>query len=286
VEPSQLGCVVVLQMLSIEGDQLALYGESDERFRIRGGNALLPAALAQKLHSSTVALETSLVGLRLDGGRFALSLESQGTTREEQAERVVLALPFSVLRSVTLDSSLALPDTKKLAIEQLGYGTNAKLLLGFRDRPWAAQGRSGEVFTDLPIQSAWDATRAQPASKAGVLTLFTGGDRGTMLGSGTTAERASEAMPHVDKLFPQASASAGPSARAHWPSHPRVKGSYSTYLTGQLTRFGGAEGEAVGALHFAGEHTSVRAQGYLEGAVESGERAAAEVLAALGAKPH
>jgi monoamine oxidase len=70
-----------------------------------------------------------------------------------------------------------------------------------------------------------------------------------------------------------------------WPADPWTRGSYSYYRVGQYTRFGGAEGEAVGACHFAGEHTSVDAQGYLEGAVESGERAAREVLAGLGVMP-
>jgi monoamine oxidase len=50
---------------------------------------------------------------------------------------------------------------------------------------------------------------------------------------------------------------------------------------GQYTKFGGAEGEAVGSCHFAGEHTSVDFQGYLNGGVETGQRAAGEILAAL-----
>jgi len=70
--------------------------------------------------------------------------------------------------------------------------------------------------------------------------------------------------------------------RFHWPTFEWTKGSYACYLPGQWTRFGGAEGERVGNLHFCGEHTSVDFQGYMEGAAESGERAAAEILADLG----
>jgi monoamine oxidase len=67
-----------------------------------------------------------------------------------------------------------------------------------------------------------------------------------------------------------------------WPAHRWTRGSYSYWRVGQYQHFAGAEGEAVGSCVFAGEHTSIDAQGYLEGAVESGERAAREVLAALG----
>jgi monoamine oxidase len=61
-----------------------------------------------------------------------------------------------------------------------------------------------------------------------------------------------------------------------------VKGSYSAYKVGQYTKFAGTEGERVGNLHFCGEHTSFEAQGYLEGAAETGLRAAREVLMDLG----
>lgn len=67
----------------------------------------------------------------------------------------------------------------------------------------------------------------------------------------------------------------------HWPSVPTHEGSYACFQPGQAA-WAGLEGVAEGALHFAGEHTSVDGQGYMEGAAESGARAAAEVLDALG----
>jgi monoamine oxidase len=66
-----------------------------------------------------------------------------------------------------------------------------------------------------------------------------------------------------------------------WAGYPWTLGSYSYWKVGQYTKFSGAEGERSGACHFAGEHTSVDFQGYLNGAVESGERAASEILADL-----
>ena len=60
-----------------------------------------------------------------------------------------------------------------------------------------------------------------------------------------------------------------------------LRGSYAYWKVGQYTKFSGVEGEAEGNCYFAGEHTSVDSQGYLNGGVETGERAASQVLAAL-----
>ena len=67
-----------------------------------------------------------------------------------------------------------------------------------------------------------------------------------------------------------------------WPANPWTLGSYSYWKVGQYSTIAGAEREIDGACHFAGEHTSIDSQGYLNGAVESGERAAREVMAAVG----
>jgi monoamine oxidase len=63
---------------------------------------------------------------------------------------------------------------------------------------------------------------------------------------------------------------------------PLARGSYAAFLPGQYTRYYGYVGKAEGPVHFAGEHTATANQGFLEGAIETGERAADEVLAATG----
>ena len=71
----------------------------------------------------------------------------------------------------------------------------------------------------------------------------------------------------------------GKAAFDDWVANPWTRGAYSYYAVGQYTAFGGAEAARSGNCHFAGEHTSTDSQGYLNGAVESGERAAKEILA-------
>ena len=64
-----------------------------------------------------------------------------------------------------------------------------------------------------------------------------------------------------------------------WIDDPAARGSYSYWGVGQYTELRGAGGTPEGPIHFCGEHTSLEHQGFMNGAVETGERAAAEILA-------
>jgi monoamine oxidase len=87
----------------------------------------------------------------------------------------------------------------------------------------------------------------------------------------------------LDRVFPGVSGDRNDKqARFAWPTFQWARGSYTCYLPGQWTAFGGEEGRRVGNLHFAGEHTSASAQGFMEGGCESGERVAAEILEGRG----
>ncbi len=280
----------LLMMIDTEPDPFKIFGDSDERYHVRGGNDLVPKRLAERLSGR---IET---GARLEAvaaksdGDFRLTLRRGAGTFEVSAERVVLALPFTLLRDVRLD--LDLPPVKRKAIDELGYGTNAKLMVGFSDRVWReprgaagkSPGSNGSVLTDLPFQLTWESTRMQ-AGRAGILTCFTGGERGVELGQGTPAEQSERFARELERVFPGAAERRLGEARFHWPSFEFTKGSYASYRVGQWTTIGGAEGERVENLHFAGEHTSADFQGFMEGGCESGERVAAEILQDLGIAP-
>jgi monoamine oxidase len=259
-----------------------IYGGSDERFHVRGGNDRIPLELARRLGER---IET---GTRLEAvskaadGSFRCSVRRGSASRELRARHLVLTLPFTLLREVRLDPSLDLSPAKQRAIRELGYGTNAKLMAGFSRRVWRALGSNGSSMTDLPYQISWETSRLQPG-RHGILTNFTGGRQGEELGKGTAAEQAAAFVDGLEKVFPGISA-ARPGmkeARFHWPSFAWTRGSYSAYLPGQWTGFGGAEGEPAGNLRFAGEHCSRDAAGFMEGGCETGEAAAQEILAEL-----
>ncbi len=280
--PGEQSCLNFLLFASFGPDQPRFHGDGDGRFQVRGGNDQVPARLAGKLGEAIVR-GTRLEALRTGSdGRFVATVRRDGVSREERASHVVLALPFTLLREVRLEVPLS--PAKRRAIAELGYGTSSKLTTGWARREWRlAHASTGSLVTDAGLQVCWEASRAQKGT-AGVLTNFTGGAEGIAAGRGTPAERAAEFATRLDTVFRGISAFHRPqeAVRFHWPTQPWTRGSNACYRTGQVTAFGGSEGEPEGRVFFAGEHTSRRHQGFMEGACESGGRAAGEVLATMG----
>ncbi len=256
------------------------FGESDERFHVRGGNDLIVQRLGDKV-ADAVETGSVLEAVRSHADGYALTFRQGSASRDVHAKQVILALPFTLLRKVRID--VALPPAKRRAIDTLAYGTNAKLMIGYDRRVWRAQQANGAAMSELPFQTTWDTTRKQPGN-GGVLTNFTGGQHGVELGQGTAKAQADAATAAIDKVFPGvAAARAGArEVRFHWPSHPWTLGSYACFRTGDWTGLRGAMGESVDGLHFAGEHCALDTQGFMEGGCESGETAAGAVLAHLG----
>ena len=151
----------------------------------------------------------------------------------------------------------------------------------FKSRFWRDQGCTGETYSDRGYQNTWEASRAQ-GGKSGLLVWYTGGTAGVAVGSGTPESQVATFLQQIEPVLPGATAQwNGKVTRDWWTGNPWTKGSYSYWKAGQYTKFSGAESEASGTCHFAGEHTSQDFQGYLQGGVETGERAAAEILADL-----
>ena len=265
-------------------DAFRIFGESDERFHVRGGNDLVVQRLGSRLDDA-IRTGSVLEALRQDAdGAYTLSFRRDAGASEVRARRVVLALPFTTLRKVRLDVDL--PAVKRRAIDELGYGTNAKLMIGFNERVWHTRHRSGgATFSDLPLQTTWETSRMQ-AGKAGILTNFVGGRHGLEIGSGSAKQQADRAADQLDAIFPGLSAAreGAREARFHWPTHAWSLGSYACFLPGQWTGLRGATGERIGNLHFAGEHCALDNQGFMEGGLESGEWAAQAIIDAAGAR--
>lgn len=268
-------------------DPFRVFGDSDERFHAHGGNDAFISSLVTRL-STPVQLQHRLVGLsRLSDGRIELRFDQNGTSVTAAYDQVVLALPFTQLRKLAGDGlSDLLPADHLQIVDELGYGTNAKLLMGFRSRLWAVDHRSsGTVTTDTGSQTFWDATRGQ-AGINGVLTNLPGGARGLGIGSGDPESQVPAILDELETLFPGARDAYFPNSarRMHWPTVPTQEGSYACFLPGQAA-FAGREGTTRDNLYFAGDHTAVEHQGYMEGAAETGAAAAAAILSARGVAP-
>jgi monoamine oxidase len=247
---------------------------------VHGGNDQIPTTLAQKL-GSQITTSTPLTAIKLNGdGTYTLSFGNGSGSFTKVADQVVLALPFSILRTLNF-SKAGFNDVKTFAINELGMGTNAKVHVQFNSRFWRDQDCTGETYADTGYQNTWEVSRAQGGS-SGLLVWYTGGKPGVAVGSGTPQSQAKTFLSQVEPVLPGATAQwNGKVTRDYWTGYQWTKGSYSYWKPGQYTRFSGAEKERSGNCHFAGEHTSQDFQGYLQGAVETGERAASEVLADL-----
>lgn len=282
VDADRQSSINLLYNIGAEPEEFALYGEYDERYQIDGGSDQITFKLAELLANS-IETGTALESLRsLSDGRYRVGLRSGLSTFDRTYERVLLALPFSVLRHVEMN--VELPPAKRLAIETMGYGTNSKLIAGYRQALWRDRyNASGEVYSDLAFQSSWAATPFASVPQ-GAMTIFTGGTPGAELGRETPETQAQKLLPGLDRVFPGLSAVRIPfsAVRAYWTGEVFSRGSYSSYHVGQYTQLYGVHGERVGNLFFAGEHCSLESWGFMEGGCETGETAALAILEDLG----
>lgn len=273
-------CLNLLFLIGTEIGGWSTYGISDERYHVIGGNDRIPRALADRI-SPSIETGTVLESIRSRGGSYQVSLRQDGVSQERTYDRILLTVPFSVLRQIDLAVEMA--PVKRQAIDQLGYGTSSKLAVPFRERLWRSRyGSTASIYTDLPFQNTWESARYQSGSIAW-LTDLRGGKAGIELGAGDPEIQAQLLTRQLDQIFPGLEqVDRGQSVRAFWAGEPYQQGSYSAYRVGQWTSIGGAEGERIGNIWFAGEHCSYASQGYMEGACETGEYAAFGILADLG----
>jgi monoamine oxidase len=290
-DQSSLNLIYLLAYAPVPGN-FRIFGASDERYHIVGGNARLPRAIAASLPAGTVKLNTALTAIEKHAdGTYTLAFNSPAGPFGAAFDRVILAIPFSVLRTLNYRKA-GFDSLKKTAITELGYGKNAKLHLQFNsrywNRAWPQVGISnGSTFADTGYQNTWDVTRGQ-GGPTGILVDYTGGGvpAASFGGQPTAADAATYArrfLSQLEPVFPGISTQWNGLATLDTPAtDPNLRGSYSYWRVGQYTKFSGYEKARqpfpAGKCHFAGEHCSQDAQGYMEGGASEGARAANEIL--------
>ncbi len=293
---SSLNLIYLLAFQPVPGN-FRIFGASDERYHIAGGNEQLPKKIYASLPQGSVKLNTALTAIAINAdGSHNLSFSSPTGPFTSTVDRVILALPFSVLR--TLNYRRANFDKLKVtAITELGYGANAKLQLQFHTRYWNDPAgpwvpyvgiSNGSSYADTGYQNTWDVTRGQTGG-TGILVDYTGGGvpLASFRGQPTTADALSYAQTFLNELEP-----VYPHVKDHWNgratldtplTNPYLLGSYSYWKVGQYVKFSGYEKARQpfpnGKCHFAGEHCSQDFQGLMEGGASEGARAAGEILA-------
>lgn len=247
--------------------------------RLEGGLDSLVARMVADLHDGTVRLgemvrqvEWSDDAADGDAAEDAAGGVTVHTDRGvHRGTHVVLACSLVPLRSVRFVPEL--PTPLALAVAELGYGTVTKTAVQFASRSWPA----GYATTSLPSQRVYEPTADQPGD-AGVLMAYSGGDGGRRLAAFDEAHRIARVSGDLREMFGVDSNPTGAFSRA-WSNESRFGGSYAAYGPGQVTAHWQVLRRPCGPIRLAGEHVSTWT-GYLEGAVESGERVATAITTA------
>ncbi len=276
--------------------EMNVLGYSDQRYILAAGSQALPEAIAAWLPPGSIRFNRRLLSIRRAGGSYELRFGG-ATSETVYADRVVLAIPFIALRAVDY-SGAGFDSAKENAIENLGYGYHTKLHLQFDRRAWMRsthpwpEPTTGQIWTTLPVQSALDYSLGQ-RGRNGLIEVFTAANPAMLdtpptpyagVGEAAAVERhVRQFFEQLDRIWPGVSSAwNGKATFGNAQADPNILASYSCWLVGQCTTIAGHEARVQGRVHFAGEHTSVAYQGFMEGGAESGFRAADEILAEYG----
>ncbi len=246
-------------------------------YRIREGNDRLASELAKRLRRKPL-LRTVFRGASQRDGRVSVSLEGPSGGSRRDVDYLVVSLPGASLREISFDPEL--PEAQRDAFTQLRLGPATRLLIQTSNRFWRRPGQARAFGTDQPTGAVWDGNEQQPG-KAGILSFLAGGHASQELQAIVRDEGLTNVLKRVDWLR----ARKIPTGRilgartVVWEKDPWARGGYAVFDTGFDPTLREWLARPAGRIVFAGEHTSQRWQGYINGAIDSGRRAAAEIAA-------
>ncbi|WKZ37333.1 MAG: FAD-dependent oxidoreductase [Anaerolineales bacterium] len=241
-------------------------------YRVIGGNDQIPRAIADHLPDLRLNAVVTSVKVQAEGVTVKYKqLDSFHTIRSSFA---ILAVPLTVARMIDFHSSL--PAAHQKLVDELSYGAVTKVMIEYRKRFWHEHGWNGRLYTDHPIGMTWDAT-SHLEHEHGILTAYTGGGPGAELSKLSDEERIKTAVAAIKTFFPASSDLIEQAHTVAWVNEPFTRCSYLALAPGQIMTHWQTLFTPAGRLYFAGEHATV-IQGFMEGAVESGQRAARKII--------
>jgi monoamine oxidase len=187
---------------------------------------------------------------------------------------VISAVPTPLMAAI--DVSPALPEATRVAFTEVGTLPMARVHLQTNRRFWLERGDTGWAATDDPMD-VWDYTRDQPGHR-GILGAYLSGRVAEDVTAMTLGERERFVLDRMERAHPGTKEHFEASASHSWIDDPWARGASAEFHPGQLSRHLRALRSPVGRIHFAGEHTSPWT-GWMNGALESGHRVAAELIA-------
>jgi monoamine oxidase len=276
-QPEDMSLLHVLFYIHSAGGLEMLFdtegGAQQDRFV--GGSQRVPVLMAQQLGRENVLLEAPVRTIRR--GDHGVTVEADGAT--VRARRAVVAVPPTLAGRIAYDPPL--PGFRDQLTQRMPLGTVAKCMAIYDEPFWRGEGLSGQGTSDAgPVKLAFD--NSPPDGSPGVLLGFLEGRRARELGRLEVGERRAAVIDCFVRLFGPRAARPDGYVERLWAEEEWSRGCYGCHMpTGGWTNYGPALREPIGPLHWAGAEYATVWNGYMDGAVRSGEAAASAVLERL-----
>ena len=231
----------------------------------------MPQAMAKSL-KGPIRLKTSAVSISVEKDGVSVTTANGAVIR---ARYVISTLPFSVLRDLNLDAPLS--PRQASAIADMPYVRITQLHFTVVEPFWRTDGAPRYMWSDGPLDRVFDYGGSNDGALNAVIWL--NGESADAADRAPAKAIAAKLISELEAARPAAKGQLTFAKRVSWQRDPFARGAYHHWAPGQISRLGTASFEPAGRMHFAGEHTADLATG-LEGAMESGERAALAILAA------
>ena len=246
-----------------------------EMFRIREGNDALATGIVRELRQPPILL-TQLERVQQTAAGILATIDGPSGQSEIAADFLVVAVPASLLWSIDFDP--ALPDAQREAFARLRTGCATRVLVQFDRRFWVKGTQPRAFGSDQDYGAIWDGSEGQ-SGRAGILSFLAGGHASQAIRDLIDRDGIDGLVRCVDWLGTPTRVLA--SKTIVWDDDEWARGGYAYFHPGFDPLLRDWLARPAGRVVFAGEHTSIKGQGYINGAIESGHRAAAEI-AALG----
>lgn len=246
--------------------------------RLEGGAQTLARRMGGRLGDAVVL---GAPVRRIEQDREGAVVSADGVA--VRARRVIVAVPPALAGRI--DYRPRLPGRRDQLTQRMPHGATIKAMAFYDEAFWRAAGMSGQAGApDLPVSFTFDGS--PPAGMPGVLVGFLVGDAARRTGRLDPARRRALVLECLARYFGPQAARPRDYVDQDWSEEEWTRGCYGGHLPpGALTRYGPSLREPMGNLHWAGAESARVWAGYMEGAVESGRRAAGEVLDALSGRP-
>ncbi len=248
-----------------------------QSFTIRGGTDRLPKALATRL-GDRIQYGAPVIRLEQQPNEVRVIATQGGATRSFTADRIVCAIPFTVLRRLGVSPPFG--REKRVAVDQLRYTSVARVYVQTRTRFWTADGYSGNASTDLPVMGVYERTINQPGTR-GILESYMAGANARRATAMREADRLTMTLAGMAKVYPRILEQYEGGASKCWDEDEWARGAYAWFEPGQMMTLMPHIARPEGRIHFAGEHASTW-PGWMEGALESAERVVREIDESAG----